>query len=163
MTQSALKLIDLDYIYLPFLQKAMDVIAACEARGATYRATSGYRNSAQQVALWRQGRFTPGPIVTNAMPGQSAHNFGLAIDFARIVNGKAVWKDSDYDTLIEEAVAHGLHSGVKYRDRPHVSWPGYITGVDLKPLALCFKATPGSDLDKLKAVWQLLEHGPTAP
>lgn len=44
--------------------------------------TSGLRTMAAQAALYAQGRTMPGPIVTHAKPGDSAHNWGLAIDVA---------------------------------------------------------------------------------
>jgi peptidoglycan L-alanyl-D-glutamate endopeptidase CwlK len=44
-----------------------------------------------QAVLYAQGRTAPGRIVTNAKPGESAHNWGCAIDVVPLVNGKPVW------------------------------------------------------------------------
>ena len=55
-----------------------------------YVIVSGYRSSAEQNALYAQGRTTAGPIVTNAKGGQSAHNVGMAIDFVPLVGGREV-------------------------------------------------------------------------
>jgi peptidoglycan LD-endopeptidase CwlK len=41
---------------------------------------SGGRTMDQQAKLYAQGRTAPGPIVTNAPPGSSYHNFGAAVD-----------------------------------------------------------------------------------
>lgn len=41
---------------------------------------SGYRSLEEQERLYRQGREDPGPIVTNAKPGTSWHNYALAFD-----------------------------------------------------------------------------------
>lgn len=162
MTRRALGTLDLDLLYLPFLTKAMDMIAGCEARGAIYRATSGFRGSTEQMRLWKQGRTTPGSIVTHALPGQSAHNFGLALDFARMVDGpmglKADWSTGAYDILGEEAAKLGLHWGKAYKDLSHVSWPGCVTATDLKPFRSIFQMTPGADLDKLKKVWEAVDQ-----
>lgn len=49
------------------------------------------RTMEEQAALYAQGRTAPGRIVTNAKPGQSAHNYGLAIDVVPIMNGKPDW------------------------------------------------------------------------
>lgn len=49
-------------------------------RGDFLRVESGYRTYAKQDALYQQGRTTPGAIVTHAPPGQSYHNYGLAVD-----------------------------------------------------------------------------------
>jgi len=51
------------------------------------------RDNATQAELYAKGRTTPGPIVTNARPGESAHNYGCAWDCVPVVNGKAVWND----------------------------------------------------------------------
>jgi D-alanyl-D-alanine carboxypeptidase len=40
----------------------------------------GGRTMDQQAKLYAQGRTAPGPIVTNAPPGSSYHNFGAAAD-----------------------------------------------------------------------------------
>lgn len=133
--------ISLDQLYLPFVEKVLNVMAACRARGADYFAISGYRDDAEQLKLWRQGRFEPGPIVTYAMPGQSAHNFGLAVDFVRdgVLDRRGLqpdWRPESYDVLGEEAERAGLAWGGSWRkpDRPHVQWPGYVTAKELAPL-----------------------------
>lgn len=51
-------------------------------RYAAIRIVQGLRTFAEQQALYDQGRFKPGPKVTNSKAGQSYHNYGLAIDFA---------------------------------------------------------------------------------
>jgi peptidoglycan L-alanyl-D-glutamate endopeptidase CwlK len=74
--------------------------AECALKGrAKPRITFTYRTFVEQQALYDQGRTKPGPIVTNARPGASYHNYGLAIDFALIIDGmKAVWDtQSDFD------------------------------------------------------------------
>lgn len=42
--------------------------------------SSGLRSFDEQQKLYNQGRLTPGKIVTNAKPGRSMHNYGLALD-----------------------------------------------------------------------------------
>jgi peptidoglycan LD-endopeptidase CwlK len=155
--------LDLDLIYPMFLERVLNVIAACEARGARYVATHGFRTYGEQMALWSKGRTVKGKIVTNAKGGESAHNFGLAIDFVRDLDmkTKAVepgWDAGHYDILAEEAEKAGLHSGRGYKDYPHISWPGYITATDLAPLKTRWelKETQGKYLmvDRLKEVWK---------
>lgn len=46
----------------------------------TIKLISGTRNYEEQAELFKQGRTKPGRIVTNAGPGQSNHNFGIAWD-----------------------------------------------------------------------------------
>ena len=60
-----------------FLAAAQPILAK---HGATAEVISGLRSYQQQAALYAQGRTKPGKIVTNARPGSSWHNYGLAID-----------------------------------------------------------------------------------
>ncbi|AVY92886.1 peptidase M15 [Microvirgula aerodenitrificans] len=70
----------------------------CHAAGMDPLITCTYRDGAEQDALYAQGRTRPGPRVTNARAGQSAHNFTLggkpaarAFDVVPLINGKATW------------------------------------------------------------------------
>lgn len=74
--------------------KAEAFIAACKEAGIDLLVTSTYRDHESQAALYAQGRTTPGHIVTNAKPGQSYHNFQIAMDVVPLVNGKPVWDTS---------------------------------------------------------------------
>ena len=82
-------------------------IEACAALTgrATVRIVQGYRTFAEQAAIYAQGRTKPGKIVSNASPGSSYHNYGLAIDFALLVDGKEIsWdtaKDWDGDRVAD--------------------------------------------------------------
>lgn len=70
-----------------------------------FRVVSTLRTYAEQTALYAQGRTKPGEIVTDGQAGSSNHNFGLALDFALIVdtdgNGTfetTSWnRDKDFD------------------------------------------------------------------
>jgi peptidoglycan L-alanyl-D-glutamate endopeptidase CwlK len=57
----------------------------CEANGVPLRVTCGLRTWAEQDLLYAKGRTLPGPVVTNAQGGYSAHNMAYAVD---IVPGK---------------------------------------------------------------------------
>lgn len=154
--------IDLDLLYPPFLEKILDTIAACNARGCRYVATHGFRTYGEQMALWAKGRTVRGPIVTNAKGGQSSHNFGLAVDFVRDLDAakpgvQPGWDGKDYEVLVEEAEKRGLHSGRGYKDYPHVSWPGYVDAAQLLPLHLAWEKSADvsvSTLERLKVVWK---------
>lgn len=68
--------------------------------------TFALRTWAEQQALYDQGRNGhKGEIVTNAGPGQSYHNYGLALDFAlQATDFKLVWdinKDFDLDHVAD--------------------------------------------------------------
>lgn len=72
---------------------------------AQVRFTYTLRTMSEQQALYNQGRTVRGPVVTKAKPGQSYHNYGLAVDIALIIDGKtASWdslKDFDGDRVAD--------------------------------------------------------------
>lgn len=103
------------------------------------RIVQGLRTIQEQNNLYAQGRTKPGAIVTNAKGGSSFHNYGLAIDFAILVdkdgNGtydELSWdikKDNDKDGVADwlEVVntfeAAGWEWGGKWssiKDYPHL-------------------------------------------
>ena len=63
------------------------------------RIVQGLRTFEEQAALYAQGRTKPGPIVTNAVAGSSYHQYGLAIDFAILVDkdGNGVYDELSWD------------------------------------------------------------------
>ena len=158
--------ISLDLLYPPFLERVLEVIARCNERGHRYIATSGYRTYGEQLDLWKLGRVLPGKQVTAARGGESSHNFGLAVDFVRDMDLKKPgvqpsWSRADYDVLVEECAAEGLHNGKGYDDWYHVAFPGFETAKSLKPLHEKWVKVDGYPLDRLKQVWELLDKGET--
>lgn len=100
--------------------------------------TCTYRPDDEQARLYAQGRdpAVPGPIVTNAKAGQSAHNrkdtggkpSAEAYDVGILENGKLTWDDSTAWQIIGD---HGLAVGLKwygvpdakFREKPHFQNP----------------------------------------
>lgn len=102
---------------------ARDHIACAARVGIELLVYCTFRSPEEQARLWRQGRDDltisrqivklrsrqgtawvgdlieqvgrqPGArIVTNALPGSSAHNYGLAYDAVPILHGKPAWND----------------------------------------------------------------------
>ena len=112
--------------------KAEQHVAKCLDFGITLLVYCTYRDSEAQLALYQQGRTTPGKIVTNAKPGESYHNFRLAYDCVPVVNGKPVWDGSDpiwavVGRLGEEV---GLEWAGRWRGKlkevAHFQAPGYV-------------------------------------
>lgn len=117
-------------------RSALDCFEAAEnllTGRAKPRIVQGYRTFYQQQQLYDQGRTKPGKIVTNAKPGSSFHNYGLAIDFCLIIDGKeASWnteKDFDEDKHADwvEVVAIFENGGWEwggswrtFKDLPHL-------------------------------------------
>jgi peptidoglycan L-alanyl-D-glutamate endopeptidase CwlK len=77
-------------------QPARNFINAAEKKGIQLRVTDTLRTFLEQANLYAIGcsccscgigRTKPGSIVTNAKPGESYHNYGLALDVVEIKNG----------------------------------------------------------------------------
>ena len=106
-------------------------LAACTAAGFDLIVTATSRTLAEQAALYAQGRTTPGPRVTNAPPGTSAHNYGLAIDIVPTVNGKPDWNGHDavWQQIGNLGQAAGLEwfgaPGSPYVEMPHFQLPNW--------------------------------------
>jgi peptidoglycan LD-endopeptidase CwlK len=87
------------------------------------------RTHAEQAALYAQGRSAPGPIVTKAKPGQSAHEYGLAIDVYPMFHGKLITDEGNpiWQELGNFGQARGLQwYGVPeapFHEMPHFQHP----------------------------------------
>jgi len=89
--------------------------------GHEVRIVEGYRSKARQEALYAQGRTTPGRIVTNAKPGESLHNYGVAVDFVFRREGYDASKEL-WETLGTIGERNGFKWGGRWEDfvdRPH--------------------------------------------
>lgn len=102
---------------------------------ATCRFSYTLRTFAEQDALYAQGRTVKGLKVTNAKGGQSAHNYGFAIDIVLIIKHKdgtntASWQtDIDFDgdgvadwmEVVKIFKMYGWEWGGdwKFTDKPH--------------------------------------------
>ena len=111
----------------PLVDKFLDDCAAAEI---DVLVTCTLRSVEEQQALYAQGRTTPGPIVTDAKPGQSAHNFGLAVDIVPIVNGKPDWQGADpvWQDVGEIGEAAGLEWAGRwttFKELPHFQMPNW--------------------------------------
>lgn len=116
-------------------EEVKEIIKVCDealAGRAKVRITQGLRTFAEQKHLYSLGRTKPGRKVTNAKPGQSIHNYGLAVDICLIIDGKtASWdtaKDWDNDRIADwyECVKifarYGWNWGgnwIKFKDLSH--------------------------------------------
>lgn len=161
-----LQKINLDQLYPPFLERLLELKARCRALGSPYLCTFGYRSIVESDALYEIYRHG-GP---RAAPGGfSSHNFGLASDECLILTEtpKRVcsWELKDLQTLGEEAVKLGLHWGAGYGDSPHISWPGFVDGAQLKPLRDLWNQMVGvPTADRLKACWAYVDaHSDAVP
>lgn len=116
------------------VQKFLD---AAKAQGIDLLVTSTYRDNASQAALYKQGRTTPGKIVTNAKPGQSWHNYRCAVDVVPIVAGKPRWdvKDEVWQRIGVLGKAAGLEwagDWKRFKEYPHFQYTGGLTLAQLQ-------------------------------
>ena len=109
-------------------------LAAIRSHGLDARVISGTRTYEQQAALYRQGRFgNPGPKVTNAQPGKSWHNFGLAWDIGIFRAGDYLEDGPEYTQASKHAILPGIEWGgnwKKFVDKPHYQTPFGAAAVD---------------------------------
>jgi len=176
MQAQLLNRIDTQLLYPALLDRILQMLEACTTQGFDYWATSGFRSAQEQDELYAQGRTKPGSVVTNAKGFQSAHNFGLAVDFTRDLDRQRAglqpgWAAADYEELGARAAESGLIWGGTFamKDRPHVQLPGYVTSVQLAPLKEVYLAAPvqglapaAQALARLQAVWAYLDENAAA-
>jgi hypothetical protein len=96
--------------------------------GFDLEVSRGTATWAEQDAIWEQGRNgNPGPIVTDAKGGYSAHNFGYAVDVfpEDIELGQPDWNLNHpaWKKILALAPSRGLAEGAqwcKFKDSPHL-------------------------------------------
>jgi hypothetical protein len=90
--------------------------------------SDGRRTMAEQRNIYAQGRTKPGKVVSNAKPGQSAHNFGYAVDIWPMKGDDFDWGASGslFQKMADIAVSMGLTAGYYFKsihDAPHIEHP----------------------------------------
>jgi peptidoglycan L-alanyl-D-glutamate endopeptidase CwlK len=91
-----------------------------------------------------------GQIVSNAPGGYSWHNYGLALDFHLLVNGKAVWDKNQegWMTVVNIFKDAGFNWGGeftgKFKDAPHLEHKMGMGLVELLKMHIANKLIPGT-------------------
>lgn len=105
-------------------QKAQAFLTSAKQNGIDVLVTCTLRTSAEQAALWAQGRTTPGRVVTWARV--SMHESGEALDVVPLRHGVPVWGTTGPDGELWQRLgalgeAAGLTWGGRWRtpDYPH--------------------------------------------
>ena len=142
---------------------ALEMIERAYNEGIYVQISAGYRSLEEQASLYGQGRVysyngknysnLAKPIVTNAKPGQSYHNFGLAIDFFIVSDDgkKAIWTvNSKWQRVAAIGKELGFIWGgdwTSFRDYPHLEMTGGLSYKQLqagkKPLITSPKTSKG--------------------
>ncbi|WP_157805592.1 peptidoglycan-binding protein [Bacillus sp. mrc49] len=122
---------------------ALEMIKRAFKEGIYAQISAGFRSMEEQAALYGQGRFysykgknyskLSEPKVTKALPGQSFHNYGVAIDFFIVSDdGKnAIWT---INAKWRRVAAIGKELGFKwggdwtgFKDYPHLEMTGGLS------------------------------------
>lgn len=122
------RLEDLD----PIVEKmARALLVAAEHEGIHLLVTSTLRTYQEQADIYAQGRTRPGKRVTNARPGYSWHNFGLAFDVVPLVYGKPVWNSNCWSRIGALGRALGLTWGGDFSSLKDLAHFEYHPNLDL--------------------------------
>ena len=135
---------DLNLIH-PKLRKIVRIlIGQCEDQGLPILITDGFRTQSEQDRLYNQGRTTAGIVVTNVKWPDSAHNWGVAVDFCRNVKGREY---DDSDNFFEKVAMIGKKLGLewggdwnKFVDKPHLQLPEYMPGNNTRWLKTVYRS-----------------------
>ena len=103
----------------------------CFERGIDVLVTCTYRTQEEQDELWERGRTKPGNKVT--WTRNSKHTERVALDFAIVKDGKAVWDIkadinendiADYTEVGKMAEEEGFQWGGRWKppDSCHIQW-----------------------------------------
>jgi peptidoglycan L-alanyl-D-glutamate endopeptidase CwlK len=89
---------DLEQLADPFKGKAVRLVELIAREGIPFRVFETRRSFTRSQELFMQGRTyvqgvvkVTGPIVTNARPGSSPHNWGLAVDCVLVTDPQHAW------------------------------------------------------------------------
>lgn len=118
----------LDDLHPEFRARVNVWLTQCEAADIDVLVYCTLRSLEEQARLFAIGRTRPGKRVTNARPGQSAHNYGLALDFVPMIGGKPQWNGKAlYNRAIDIAENVGLESlrNSRFPELAHLQMPGW--------------------------------------
>ena len=128
---------------------AIELISRAYQEGIYIKITHGHRTMEEQAVLYGKGRSTyvyggkqyaapKEKKVTNAKPGSSMHNFGLAVDFVVTnENGTAAYWSIDKSWKRVGAIAKTLGFSwggdwSSFKDYPHLEMTGGLTTAQLR-------------------------------
>lgn len=145
---------------------AEKLVVRCYERGVEIRITWGYRSAAQQQEMYNQGRTAASKakgekVVTQAKPGESNHNYGLAIDFVLIKGGYDMTADNDFDGIADwiEVVTQAKLLGFawggdwkSFKDYPHFEMMFGLTIKQLQAGKCPTAAQEQAVIDNIKAL-----------
>lgn len=121
----------------------VELIRRCYAEGIYVQISSGFRSNEEQAWIYGKGRptyvwngkkyGTVGSIVSNAKPGTSVHNYGLAIDYFLVSDDglNSLWTVNEkWKRVGAIAKSMGFEWGgdwTSFRDYPHLQFTKGLT------------------------------------
>ncbi|MEK3995622.1 M15 family metallopeptidase [Psychrobacillus sp. FSL K6-2365] len=156
----------------------IELIKRCYKEGILVQISSGFRSNEDQAYIYGQGRpsyiwkgkvyGSKGSIVSNAPPGTSIHNYGLAIDYFLVSEdgNKSLWTVNDkWKRVAAIAKSMGFEWGGDWKslkDYPHLQYNKGLTIAQLKaghrPIFTPLKAVESVSNDKI--MWGKTELKP---
>lgn len=109
-------------LHLVLQEIAKRFLERCHLKNLGIKIICGTRTYEEQAELYSKGRTTSGAKVTNAGPGQSMHNFGLAFDIGVFADGKYLPESENYEIAGQIGESLGLDWGGNFKsikDEPH--------------------------------------------
>ena len=102
-----------------------------QEKGLECKYISGTRTYEEQAAIYAKGRTAPGPKVSNARPGFSNHNFGIAVDVGLFLPDGRYLGDTpfyrDIGKIVKEFPTLEWGGNWKFIDEPHIQWKTGLT------------------------------------
>lgn len=154
---------DTRYLHPLFAESLAVLLESChEAKLAIYM-FEGRRSFRRQQYLYEQGRTRKGAIVTNAQPGLSMHQWGLAADnvFVKPFDKTTQWTwtgdFAQYGEIVKEQFYKELvwaGTWQKFKEFPHVQWKTGYKETQLKAVY----DQHGKGTSGLKAVWDMIDE-----
>ena len=129
----------------------------CQRQGLRLLITDCVRTQAEQAALYAKGRTQPGGIVTNVQYPNSAHNWGVAVDFCQNIRGQEYSDVSFFQNVATIAKHLGFAWGgdwTSFRDMPHLEWAEFMPGGSTAWLRRTY-----GDPESFRASWGECERG----
>lgn len=121
---------DLNSLHPYFKDRIDELIRTCKAQGIELAVVESFRTHAKQAEYFGMGR-----KYTRSKGGKSKHQYGLAADVVPVVNGKAIWDNTQlWRKIGMTGEKLGLRWGGRWRapyDPAHFEWTGGLNTTHL--------------------------------
>lgn len=139
-------------MYLPLWNKVGELIYRARNEDIDVGLFCGTRTFGQQAELYAKGRTLPGEIVTNAKPGYSWHNYGLAADISFLTKGEWDWT-KDFKPLGKLGKELGLEWGGDWENFKDMGHFQITHGLHIEEAFRIF-----GKFNKVEDVWTAVEQ-----